>query len=458
MTSTIEKGEKNQVKLTITVDAETFEKALQAAYLKNRGRIAVPGFRKGKAPRRVIEQYYGPQVFYSDAIDAVYYEAYEAAVKEHDVEPVDAPSVDIVSIDDNGFVFTAEVDVKPEVTLGQYKGIEVTRTTYTVPDAMVEADIQATRERQARLVEVEREAAMGDTVTMDYAGTVDGVAFDGGTAQDQNLELGSGRFIPGFEEQLVGMKAGEEKDINVTFPSEYHAEDLAGKDAVFHVALKQVQEKQLPELDDEFVKDVSEDCDTLEQYRAAVRERMSKEAAQRSDTEFDNDLLTKVVENAQVDIPNSMIERQIDALVRDMERSMSYQGLSMELFIQYTGSTMDQIRDRYRAEAERRVKSQLVMEAVVAAENIAADEEEIEAQIRELAESTSRISKNCAARSMSSSALISVRTSRCARHLICFALRRLSPSRKKNLVQCRRKMSLQRIPSRRKRRNKHFAA
>ncbi len=388
MTSTIEKGEKNQVKLTITVDAETFEKALQAAYLKNRGRIAVPGFRKGKAPRRVIEQYYGPQVFYSDAIDAVYYEAYEAAVKEHDVEPVDAPSVDIVSIDDNGFVFTAEVDVKPEVTLGQYKGIEVTRTTYTVPDAMVEADIQATRERQARLVEVEREAAMGDTVTMDYAGTVDGVAFDGGTAQDQNLELGSGRFIPGFEEQLVGMKAGEEKDINVTFPSEYHAEDLAGKDAVFHVALKQVQEKQLPELDDEFVKDVSEDCDTLEQYRAAVRERMSKEAAQRSDTEFDNDLLTKVVENAQVDIPNSMIERQIDALVRDMERSLSYQGLSMELFIQYTGSTMDQIRDRYRAEAERRVKSQLVMEAVVAAENIAADEEEIEAQIRELAEST----------------------------------------------------------------------
>ena len=388
MTSTIEKGEKNQVKLTITVDAETFEKALQAAYLKNRGRIAVPGFRKGKAPRRVIEQYYGPQVFYSDAIDAVYYEAYEAAVKEHDVEPVDAPSVDIVSIDDNGFVFTAEVDVKPEVTLGQYKGIEVTRTTYTVPDAMVEADIQATREHQARLVEVEREAAMGDTVTMDYAGTVDGVAFDGGTAQDQNLELGSGRFIPGFEEQLVGMKAGEEKDINVTFPSEYHAEDLAGKDAVFHVALKQVQEKQLPELDDEFVKDVSEDCDTLEQYRAAVRERMSKEAAQRSDTEFDNDLLTKVVENAQVDIPNSMIERQIDALVRDMERSLSYQGLSMELFIQYTGSTMDQIRDRYRAEAERRVKSQLVMEAVVAAENIAADEEEIEAQIRELAEST----------------------------------------------------------------------
>ena len=388
MTSTIEKGEKNQVKLTITVDAETFEKALQAAYLKNRGRIAVPGFRKGKAPRRVIEQYYGPQVFYSDAVDAVYYDAYEAAVKEHDVEPVDAPSVDIVSIDENGFVFTAEVDVKPEVTLGQYKGIEVTRTTYTVPDAMVEADIQATRERQARLVEVEREAAMGDTVTMNYAGTVDGVAFDGGTAEDQTLELGSGRFIPGFEEQLVGMKAGEEKDINVTFPSEYHAEDLAGKDAVFHVALKQVQEKQLPELDDEFVKDVSEDCDTLEQYRDSVRERMNKEAAQRSDTEFDNDLLTKVVENAQVDIPNSMIERQIDALVRDMERSMSYQGLSMEMFMQYTGSTMDQIRDRYRAEAERRVKSQLVMEAVVAAEGIVADEEEIESQIRELAEST----------------------------------------------------------------------
>ena len=388
MTSTIEKGEKNQVKLTISIDADAFEKAVQEAYLKNRGRISVPGFRKGKAPRRVIEQYYGKEVFYSDAIDAIYYDAYEAAVKEHGIEPVDNPAVDIVSIDENGFVFTATVDVKPEVKLGDYKGIEVTRTTYTVPESMVDAEIAMTRERQARFVEVDREAQNGDTVMLDYAGTVDGVAFDGGTAEDQSLELGSGRFIPGFEEQVVGMKAGDERDINVTFPTEYHAEDLAGKDAVFHVKVKQVQEKQLPDLDDEFVKDISDEYDTLEAYRAGVRERLEKEAADRASNEFDNDLLTKIVDAAEVDIPNSMIERQIDALVRDMERSMSYQGISLEMFMQYTGSTMEQIRDRYRAEAERRVKSQLVLEEIIAKEDIKADDADIEEQIAQLAETS----------------------------------------------------------------------
>ncbi|MBP3370954.1 MAG: trigger factor [Clostridia bacterium] len=387
MTATIENVEKNQVKLTITVDAETFGKAVQAAYLKNRGRIAVPGFRKGKAPRNVIEQYYGKEVFYSDAIDAVYEEAYTAAVAEHNVEPVDMPAVDIVSIDENGFVFTATVEVKPEVVLGQYKGVEVTRVTYTVPESMVDADIEATRARQARFVAVERAAALGDTVLMNYAGTVDGVAFAGGTADDQTLELGSGRFIPGFEDQLVGVQAGQEVDVNVTFPTEYHAEDLAGKDAVFHVVVKEVQEKQLPELDDEFVKDISDECDTLQEYRASVRARLEKEASDRADNDFDNDLLTAVVANTEIEIPNAMIERQIDALVRDMEQSMSYQGISLDMFIQYTGTTMEEIRNRYRAEAERRVKSQLVFEAIIAAEGIEATDEDIDSQIVEFAQS-----------------------------------------------------------------------
>ena len=398
MTSTIEKGEKNQVKLTISIDADAFEKAVQEAYLKNRGRISVPGFRKGKAPRRVIEQYYGKEVFYSDAIDAIYYDAYEAAVKEHGIEPVDNPAVDIVSIDENGFVFTATVDVKPEVKLGDYKGIEVTRTTYTVPESMVDAEIAMTRERQARFVEVDREAKNGDTVMLDYAGTVDGVAFDGGTAEDQSLELGSGRFIPGFEEQVVGMKAGDERDINVTFPTEYHAEDLAGKDAVFHVKVKQVQEKQLPDLDDEFVKDISDEYDTLEAYRAGIRERLEKEAADRASNEFDNDLLTKIVDAAEVDIPNSMIERQIDSMIRNFEARLAQQGLKLADFMKYTGQDEKSFRGQYRDQAEKSVRANLVLEAIENVENFEVSDEEIDAEIekfaKQIGQSVEELKKN----------------------------------------------------------------
>ena len=388
MTSTIEKGEKSQVKLTITVDAETFQKAVRDAYLKNRSSIMVPGFRKGKAPKHIIEQMYGKEVFYGDAAEAIYYDAYEEAVREHELEPVDYPSIDVVSMDENGFVFTATVDLKPEVELGEYKGIEATKTVFEVPDSAVENDINNSRERLARYEEVEREIVEGDEANIDYLGTVDGVPFDGGKAEAYPLTIGSGQFIPGFEEQLVGMKAGEEKDINVTFPEEYHAEELKGKDAVFHVKVNTVREKQLPDVDDEFVKDISDEYDTLEEYRAGVRERLEKDAENRAKNELDNDLLTKVVENANVDIPNGMIEREIDMLVQDMERSLSYQGLSMEMFMQYTNSKMEDIRERYRAEAGRRVKSQLVLEAIANAEGIEVTDEDIDQNIKEIAENT----------------------------------------------------------------------
>lgn len=388
MTSTIEKGEKNQVKLTITVDAETFQKAVRDAYLKNRGSIMVPGFRKGKAPRHIIEQMYGKEVFYGDAAEAVYFDAYQEAVREHELEPVDYPSIDVVSMDDNGFVFTATVDLKPEVELGEYKGIEIEKNVYEVQESQIDEDIERARERLARFEEVEREIVNGDEANIDYLGTVDGVPFEGGEAKAYPLTIGSGQFIPGFEEQLVGMKAGEEKDINVTFPEEYHAEDLKGKDAVFHVKVNTVREKQLPEIDDEFVKDISDECDTLDEYRANVRQRLEKDAADRAKNEFDNDLLTKVVENANVDIPNGMIEREIDVLVQDMERSLQYQGLSLDMFMKYTNSKMEDIRERYRAEAGRRVKSQLVLEAIANAESIEVTEEDVEQNFKEIAEST----------------------------------------------------------------------
>ncbi len=388
MTSTIEKGEKNQVKLTITVDAETFQKAVRDAYLKNRGSIMVPGFRKGKAPRHIIEQMYGKEVFYGDAAEAVYFDAYQEAVREHELEPVDYPSIDVVSMDENGFVFTATVDLKPEVELGEYKGIEIEKNVYEVQESQIDEEIERARERLARFEEVEREIVNGDEANIDYLGTVDGVPFEGGEAKAYPLTIGSGQFIPGFEEQLVGMKAGEEKDINVTFPEEYHAEDLKGKDAVFHVKVNTVREKQLPEIDDEFVKDISDECDTLDEYRANVRQRLEKDAADRAKNEFDNDLLTKVVENANVDVPNGMIEREIDVLVQDMERSLQYQGLSLDMFMKYTNSKMEDIRERYRAEAGRRVKSQLVLEAIANAESIEVTDEDVEQNFKEIAEST----------------------------------------------------------------------
>ena len=388
MTSTIEKGEKNQVTLTITVDAETFQKAVREAYLKNRANIMIPGFRKGKAPRNIIEQMYGKDVFYGDAAEAIYYDAYEEAVREHELEPVDYPSVNVVSMDENGFVFTATVDVKPEVELGEYKGIEATKVIYEVPESAIDDDINRSRENLARFEEVDREIVEGDEANIDYLGTVDGVPFDGGKAEGYPLTIGSNQFIPGFEEQLIGMKAGEEKDINVTFPEEYHAEDLKGKDAVFHIKVNSVREKQLPDIDDDFVMDISDECDTLEEYRVNVRERLEKSEEERAKNELDNTILTKVVENATVDIPNGMIEREIDTLVRDMENSLYYQGLSMEMFMQYTNSKMEDIRERYRAEAGRRVKSQLVLEAIANAEGIEVTDEDVEKNLQDIAEST----------------------------------------------------------------------
>nr|WP_122011864.1 trigger factor [Maliibacterium massiliense] len=389
MASTMEKLENNRARLEIQVDQPTFEKGMDAAYRKTRGRYSVPGFRKGKAPRKVIENYYGGGVFLEDAFREVYPEAYAAAVEEHDLTPVDMPEIDIKDIGEEGITFVAEVTLKPEVTLGDYKGIEVQRTTYTVSDADIDRELDNMRQRTARFEAVEREAKEGDTVLLDYAGAIDGVPFEGGTAERQTLELGSGRFIPGFEEQVVGMKAGEEKDINVKFPEDYHAEELKGKDAVFHIALHEVKEKQLPALDDEFAKDISE-YDTLDEYKASIRARLEKNNDQRTKNESDNALMAAIVENASVDIPDCMIERQLDSLVQELEYSMSYQGITMADYLKFTNSTMEDVRKQYRDEALRRVKSQLVLEAITKAEGIEASDEDVAREIEKIAEATKR--------------------------------------------------------------------
>ena len=315
--ATMEKLEGSKVKLTIEVAADEFEKAVQQAYLKTKKNYNVPGFRKGHAPRKVIENAYGWLVFFDEAFDIVYPEVYEAAVREHDITPVDRPDISILSCEQGApVVFTAEVAVKPEVTLGAYKGIEVEKQEYNVTDEMVEAEIEREREKIASTVEVtDRAVQDGDNVNLDYSGSVDGVKFEGGTAEKQELTIGSGMFIPGFEEQMVGMNVGEEKDITVTFPEQYHSEELAGKEAVFHVKVNAIEETVLPEADDEFAKDVSE-FDTIEELRADKRKKLEEAAALRAKNQRENELIEKACANASVEIPEAMIERQMDQLAR----------------------------------------------------------------------------------------------------------------------------------------------
>jgi len=384
--ATLEKLEGSKVKLTIEVSAEKFEEATQKAYLTHGKKYAVHGFRKGKAPRKVIENAYGPLVFFDEAFDIVYPELWQAAIAEHGITPVDRPDLSIVELPLEGknLVFDLEVAVKPEVTLGQYKGIETVRREYNVMDSDVDAAIEREREKIARMVDVERPVENGDTVNLDYEGSVSGIKFEGGAAQGQTLVIGSHSFIDGFEEQMIGMTIGEEKDLEVTFPEQYHAEALAGQAATFHVKVNGIQVKELPELDDEFAKDVSE-YDTLEELRAAKREELEKQAAKDAATEKENDVVAKVVENATVEIPEAMVERQIDQILDDMRYRLSMQGLNLETYIKYADTTMEAMREDCRADAARRVKSQLVIEAVSKAEGIEATEEEINARIDEFA-------------------------------------------------------------------------
>ena len=376
----------NRVKLTIEISSEEFAASMAVAYKKMVGQISIPGFRKGKAPRKVIENYYGEGVFYEEAFNDCFPKAYEKAIEQEGLFPVEQPEIDVLEIGTGKTcVFTAEFFVKPEVTLGEYKGVEVEKHEHPVTDEMVETQINADRERTSRWVDVERACKMGDRVTIDYSGSVDGVKFEGGTAENAPLELGSGTFIPGFEEQVDGLEIGGERDITVTFPEEYHSEDLAGKEAVFHIVLHGVQEKELSELDDEFAKDVSE-FDTFEAYKNDIREKLEKQAAQHTDDLFTNAVVDKVSHNATIEIPAPMIEREIDNMVRDMEMRMMYQGIRMEDYFKFTGMTEETLRGQYRETAELRVRGELVLEAIRKAEGIEADQADVDALVAKYAE------------------------------------------------------------------------
>ena len=385
--STYEKNDKNQAVITITVSGEEFEKAIEVAYRKTAGRYAIAGFRKGKAPRKLIEKYYGEGVFFEDAFNEICGPAYGNAVDELGLTPVSRPEIDITDIkEDKTVIFTATVDLKPEVKLGKYTGINATKNEYNVSDEDIERELDAALERVSRMVEVtDRAVKDGDTVNLDYSGSVDGVKFPGGTAENQTLVIGSKTFIPGFEEGMIGMNIGDEKDINVKFPEEYHAEDLKGKDAVFAVKVLGIKEKQVPALDDEFAKDVSE-FDTLDEYKADIKKNLEAKNADRADSEYEVNLVDKICDNAEVAIPGSMIERQLDYQMRDMEMRMSYQGLSMDDYMKYTGTTMEQLRQMYRDDAEKTVKRQLVLEAVKDAEALKAEDADIDKEIAKYAE------------------------------------------------------------------------
>lgn len=387
MSHTYEKISSNKAKLTFVIPAEDFDAAMQKAYLKNRSRINVPGFRKGKAPRKLIETMYGEAVFYDDALEIVFPDAYDEAVKEYDLKPVDRPEVNVDEIGaGKDLKFTCEVFVRPDVELGQYKGLEVEVDKQTVTEDDVNARIEQDRQKAARTIDVEdRPVAEGDTVNLDYAGSVDGVAFDGGTAQGQTLKIGSHQFIPGFEEQMVGMAIGEEKDLNVTFPEKYHAEDLAGKDAVFHVKVNSIQMTEVPELDDDFAADVS-DYDTFAEYKDAIVKELNDRAEKNNDVAVENALVEKAVENATIDVPHAMIHEQLHYMMQEMEMRMAYQGLRMEDYLKYTGQTREQLEGAYHGEAEKRVRIELTLDAIRKAENIEPNEEEVNAQIAQQAE------------------------------------------------------------------------
>ena len=387
MKSTMEKLSSNKVKLDFVVEAARFDEAMEKAYRKNRSRINVPGFRKGKAPRKVIEMQFGEGVFYEDAIDELFPSVYSEAIKEHGIEPVDRPEFDLKTIGSGkDLEFSVEVFVKPDVTLGQYKGVAVHKNHTEVTEDDVKAEIERARERASRYIDIDgRAAKLDDQVTIDYEGECDGEKFEGGSAKDYRLVLGSGNFIPGFEDQLVGAEVGSTVDVNVTFPEDYHAENLKGKKATFKVTVKAIQEKDVPALDDEFAKDVSE-FDTLEEYKKDLTEKMTKSAQQRDDYAFENDVIEKVTENATVDIPAAMVEERVDERINEFAMNMRRQGLDLDTYMKYTGQTMDAMRETLKEGAEKDVKTRLVLEAICAAEKIEPTKEEVDAEIEKYAE------------------------------------------------------------------------
>ena len=388
----VTKTEKNVVEIEFSIDKKAFDEEVSRVFKKNVAKLNVPGFRKGKAPRSIIEKMYGKGVFYDDAINNLLPDAYTEAVKESKAEVVSHPEFEVVSIDDDGVVMKAKVFVKPEVEIKDYKGIEVEKTVKKVTADDIDREIQMVRERNSRMIDItDRAAQNGDNVIIDYEGFADGVAFKGGKGEKHDLKLGSGQFIPGFEDQIIGHNIGDAFDVNVTFPTEYHAESLAGKEATFKVVLHEIKFNELPELNDEFAKNVSK-FETFEEYKADVKANLKKQNEEKANRENETNLLTKIIEGATVEIPACMIEKQIDYIVRETEYQLSYmyRGLKFEDYLKYTGMTMEDFRKQNESRATQEVKSPLVFEAIIKAENITVTDEQVDAEVAKMAESAKK--------------------------------------------------------------------
>lgn len=386
MSVQVENLEKNMVKLTIEVSADKVDEALKAAYMKQKNKISVPGFRKGKVPMAMVEKMYGPEIFYEDAANILMQEAYPAAIDESGVDIVSQPTVDVTQLEKGKtFIFTAEVAKRPEVTLGKYKGVTVTKVDVDVTDEEVDAEVEKERTNNARTITVEdRPVAVGDTAVIDFEGFVDGVAFEGGKGENHSLEIGSHSFIDTFEDQLVGKNAGDEVDVNVTFPAEYQAADLAGKPALFKVKIHEIKAKELPELDDEFAQDVSE-FDTLAEYKESVRKKLEETKANSAKRTQEDEAIAKIIEKSTMEIPDAMIDTQVQNMIQEFAQRMAQQGLSLDQYMQFSGMTMDKLKEQVRPEAVTRIQSSLVLEQIAKDENIEISEADIEAELEKMA-------------------------------------------------------------------------
>ncbi|MEC1540572.1 trigger factor [Bacillus subtilis] len=383
-----EKQEGNEGVLTVEVDAETFKTALDDAFKKVVKQVSIPGFRKGKIPRGLFEQRFGVEALYQDALDILLPVEYPKAVEEAGIEPVDRPEIDVEKIEKGeSLIFTAKVTVKPEVRLGEYKGLGIEKDDTTVTDEDVQNELKALQERQAELV-VKEEGAVeeGNTVVLDFEGFVDGEAFEGGKAENYSLEVGSGSFIPGFEDQLVGLEAGAEKDVEVTFPEEYHAEELAGKPAVFKVKIHEIKAKELPELDDEFAKDIDEEVETLAELTEKTKKRLEEAKENEADAKLREELVLKASENAEIDVPQAMVDTELDRMLKEFEQRLQMQGMNLELYTQFSGQDEAALKEQMKEDAEKRVKSNLTLEAIAKAENLEVSDEEVDAELTKMAE------------------------------------------------------------------------
>ena len=389
MSLQVENLEHNMAKLTITVSAEEVEKALQAAYLKQRSKISLPGFRKGKVPRQMIEKMYGPEVFYDEAANHMISEAYGKAYDESELEIASQPTIDVVQLEKGkDFIFTAEVAVKPEVKLGEYKGLKVDKVSTRVMQKEVDEEIEKERERNARTVEVTDRAVQDkDIVTLDFEGFVDGVAFEGGKGENYPLTIGSGAFIPGFEEQLIGAEIDKETEVKVTFPEEYQAKELAGKEAVFKCTVHEIKAKELPELDDEFASEVSEEAETLEDYKAEVKAKIKERKENEGKEKKENQAVEQAVANAEIDLPAPMVDLQAKQMADDFARRIMQQGMSVEQYFQFTGLNEEKMMEELKPQAEKRIRTRLVLEAIVAAENIEVSDERLDEELQKMADS-----------------------------------------------------------------------